>query len=362
MSAPEHTIPAVVVGAAGYTGQELVKLIAQHPVLELAGVFGSASRDGQELLSANAPALRGIGDLPVHATDVDTIASMVNGGGVVFLATPHEASVELAPKILGAAPDALVSDLSAGFRLKNASKYPAFYGFEHGAPALLQDAVYGLPEVTRHGLSSVGDASRLISCAGCYVTAASIPLAALVSAGAILPGARPIIDAVSGVSGAGRGAATKTSFCEVSASPYGVRTHRHRPEIEQAIGAGVVFQPQLGPYDRGILATIHAELAPGFDGAAVASVFEAALGDEPFVELLGEGGPLPSVAAVRGTNRCDIAWSAEAHEGGTHLIVFSALDNLLKGASGQAVQCVNAALGLDETLGLLPAGGVGVLA
>ncbi|MEM7628759.1 MAG: N-acetyl-gamma-glutamyl-phosphate reductase [Planctomycetota bacterium] len=352
-------LPAVVVGAAGYTGQELVRLLAPHPRLELAGVFGSGARDGSSLLSEIAPALRGVGDLALHATDVETIASIVRTGGVVFLATPHGASVGLAPAILDAAPGALVADLSAGFRLKDSACYPAFYGFEHAAPALLAGAVYGLPEVSRDGLGHVLEGSRLVACAGCYVTAASIPLAALARAGAIASGTRPIIDAVSGVSGAGRGASLKTSFCELSATPYGVLNHRHRPEIEQAIATPVVFQPHLGAFDRGILATIHVELAPGFDAPMVGEVFASALGGEAFVRLLGDataspGAPLPSVGAVRGTNRCDLAWAVETGAGANHLIVFSAIDNLVKGASGQAIQCVNAAMGWDEALGLLP--------
>lgn len=338
-----------VVGAGGYTGQELLRLLAGHPEAELVGCFGSESRQSPQPIGDVAPALRGVVDRPVGAASPEAIVA--SGAEAVFLATPHEVSAHLAGPLLDAG--LLVVDLSAAFRFPDPAAYPVHYGFAHPAPALLGTAVYGMPERSRAGLSG----ARLVACAGCYVTAASIPLHALVSAGVVKPGATPIIDATSGVSGAGRGGKAHTSFCEVSMSPYGPLKHRHRPEIERAVGVPVVFQPHLGAYDRGILATIHVATRRGVDAGAIGAAFGGALGAEPFVRLLGDataGCPLPTVKAVERTNFVDLAWAFEPTEDGGHLIVFSALDNLTKGASGQALQCLNAVMGWPETLGLLP--------
>jgi len=342
-------IPAAIVGVGGYTGRELLRLLLASPAFEPVALFGSARVEPGATIRALAPEFRGLCDLAIEPASADAIAAC--GASALFFATPHEASATLIPQVLGAAPHVKAIDLSGAFRFKDASVYPAQYGFAHPATELLAEAVYGMPERSRRGL----DATSLVACAGCYVTAASIPLSVLVNARAIAPKTRPIIDAISGVSGAGRGPRQATSFCEVSLAPYGVLNHRHRPEIEQAAGSSVIFQPHLGPFDRGISATIHATLAGGWNAARIAETFEAAFADEPFVRLLGDAAasaPLPSVAGVRGTNFIDIAWAVE-HD---HLIVFSAIDNLMKGASGQALQCANIAFGIDETAGLLPSG------
>lgn len=341
-----HSIPAAVVGVGGYTGVELAATLAGHPVLEVVGLFGSADRAGSRPVGEVDPRLRGVLDLPVEPGTPEAVAGC--GARVVFLATPHAVSADLAPLLLEAG--ITVIDLSGAFRLKDEAVHLKHYGFARNA-GLVERAVYGLPEVTREGLAG----AALVACAGCYVTAATVPLAALARAGVIAPGTRPIVDAVSGVSGAGRHAGAEMSFCEVSAKPYGVLRHRHHPEIEAYSGTRVVFQPHLGAYDRGILATIHVELAPGVTAARVREVFASALGHEPMVRLLPLG-VWPSVGAVARTNFIDIAWAVDEGSGvgGGHLIVFSALDNLLKGASAQAVQCANAALGIEETAGLLP--------
>jgi N-acetyl-gamma-glutamyl-phosphate reductase len=349
-------IPAVIVGVAGYTGQELVRLIAGHPSLALAGAFGT-ERTAGGTVGDLCPSLRGLCDLPVRSASPEAMMELLGSAGsrVAFLATPHEASAVLAPALAQAG--VLVADLSAAFRFPDAATYPAFYGFEHPSPGWLDRAVYGLPELTRarlRGLRGQG----IIACAGCYVTSSLVPLRPLVAAGALRAGTRPIIDATSGVSGAGRKAQAHTSFSEVSQSPYGVLRHRHRPEIETHAGlpiGGAVFQPHLGPYSRGILATLHVELAPGWTEPRLRALFDAAYSDEPFVRLLPSG-TWPSVGAVERTNFVDLALAAEEHAGGVHAVIFSALDNLMKGASSQAVQCVNAALshlpGWSETLGL----------
>ncbi len=336
-------IPVAIVGASGFTGCELAWLVAHHPRFELVAAFGSDASDPARTLGAMEGRLRGVADLPVLPGGAAAVSSC--DADLVFLATPHAVSAEIASPLLGAGKT--VVDLSGAFRLRNEAVHRQHYGFPRD-PGLVGAAVYGLPERGRSGLEH----ASLVACAGCYVTAASVPLGALADAGAIAPGTRPIIDAVSGVSGAGRSAAMH--LAEVSAMPYGVGSHRHAPEIEMNVGHGVVFQPQLGAFDRGILATVHVELAPGWTPESVGAAFRLAFADEPFVRELPEG-VWPSVAGVRGTNFVDVAWHVDRNG---HAVLFCAIDNLVKGASGQAIQCANLALGLDESLGLTP-GAVG---
>ncbi len=331
------SVPVAIVGASGFTGCELAWILAGHAEFELVGAFGSSASETERSLGAMDARLRGIVDLPISGGSAEAVVA--SGARLVFLATPHEASAALAGPLIEAG--LTVIDLSGAFRLRDASVHASQYGFARDS-GLLNEAVYGLPERTRAALAG----AKLVACAGCYVTAASIPLGALADAGAVAPGTRPIIDAVSGVSGAGRGAGMHLAV--VSATPYGVGSHRHAPEIEMNVGQRVVFQPHLGAFDRGILATTHVQLADGWDAARVSAVFEGVFADEPFVRLM-PAGVWPSVAGVRGTNFIDIAWHVD-DEG--HAVVFSAIDNLVKGASGQAVQCANVVLGLDETIGL----------
>ena len=288
------------------------------------------------------PRYRGQIDMEVHAADLGEIAALKPA--VVFLATPHEVSHDLAPALLDMG--AIVIDLSAAFRLKDAAVFQQHYGFPHHHAKLLAQAVYGLPEINR---DKIADAD-LIAAPGCYPTAAILPLHPLVNAGAIAEGWRPIVDSTSGVSGAGRAAVLKSHFCEVSLQPYNVFAHRHTPEISEHAGALVIFTPHLGAYDRGILSTIHIQLRKDWSAARINEIFVNNYGNEPFIRLL-PGGKWPSVAAVRNTNFCDIGWAVD--ETSHHLIVVSAIDNLLKGASGQAVQCMNIRLGIAETAGLL---------
>ncbi len=264
---------------------------------------------------------------------------------VVFLATPHEASVEIAARLHERGLP--VFDLSGAFRLP-AEMYPTYYGFTHTEPGLLADAVYGLCELNREQI--VG--ASLVAVPGCYPTSVILPVAPLVRAGAVRDGSAVIVDSVSGMSGAGRGANVANLFCETSMRPYGVLTHRHQPEMARFTGVRVVFTPHVGPYERGIVSTIHVELADGFDALRVSDVLKRAYDHEPFVRLLPRE-TWPSVGGVAHTNYCDIAWAVdEEHK---HLIVCSAIDNLVKGASGQAVQCMNIALGMEETAGLVDA-------
>jgi len=337
---------AAVVGAGGYSGAEVVSILLDHPRTTIAGLFGSPSR--AQASGGKGPAFAEVfprfrDRLAMAVLPGDAASIQACGPDVVFLATPHEASLELAPRLLDAGIK--VIDISAAFRLKDASLYPVHYGFPHTHPGLLERAAYGLPEVFRDRLAR----ADLIACAGCYCTSAILPLAPLVRAGAVAPGRRPVIDSTSGVSGAGRAPVLKSLFCEVSLRPYGVFNHRHQPEIDAYCGTPTVFTPHLGPFDRGILSTIHVDLAADWGAQRVGDTLHSAYSREPFVRLC-EPGAWPSIADVRTTNFCDIAWAVDEPSG--HAIIVSALDNLVKGAAGQAVQCMNIRMGFGEGTGL----------
>lgn len=334
------TLPVAVVGAAGYSGAELIAMLAAHPEVSVVGVYGSGSRGGDEALSSVHPRLRGVADLPIEVGEPAVI--IASGAKVVFLCTPHEASEALAPALLEAG--LIVFDLSASFRLRDPALYPAHYGFEHRHPELLATAVYGLAEL-RHGELS---GARLIAVPGCYPTSVILPVRPLVDAGLVLSG-RIIVDSSSGVSGAGRTAAVKSLFCEVSMQPYGVLSHRHQPEMAQETGADVLFTPHLGCWDRGILSTIHADLAPGVTVQACRRALADRYAASAFVRVLPEGS-WPSVAGVERTNFCDIGVGGCDRRG--HLVITSAIDNLVKGAAGQALQCMNLRFGFPESMGL----------
>lgn len=339
------TIRAAIVGASGYSGVELASILLRHPDARIVGLFGSSRRaDEARSFAEVAPSLRGRLDLPILPADPDTIAGLKPHAA--FLSTPHEASLELAPALRSRG--ITVIDLSAAFRLKDRTLYPKHYGFEHTEPDLLARAVYGLPEISDRAAIARAD---LLAVPGCYPTSAVIPLAPLVRAGAVRPGTNVIVDSTSGVSGAGRAAAARTHFCEVSLQPYNVLRHRHNPEIDAYAGVATIFTPHLGPFDRGILSTMHVELADGWTGERVRAVLGDAYAREPFVRLL-PAGAWPSVGSVERTNFCDIGLAAD--DARRHLILVSAIDNLTKGAAGQAVQCMNIRFGLDEIAGLLP--------
>ncbi|MFO0861941.1 MAG: N-acetyl-gamma-glutamyl-phosphate reductase [Phycisphaerales bacterium] len=340
----------VIVGAGGYSGAELVAILSRHPGAEIVGLFASARRekgDQAGKFDELFPRFRGVCELPVLPVEMGAVAALKPDA--VFLATPHEASVDLAPELLKLG--AVVFDLSAAFRLKNPGLYPKHYGFEHGHAALLKDAVYGLPELFREAIAR----AFLVAVPGCYPTSAILPLAPLQRAGLIRAGTRPIIDSASGVTGAGRGANVKYLLAEVSLQPYGVLSHRHQPEIDAYAGLPTLFTPHLVAFDRGILSTIHIDLVPGTGAEAVGRVFAEAYGKEPFVRLLPPKS-FPAVADVRHTNFCDIGWALDEQH--SHLIVVSAIDNLVKGAAGQAVQAMNVRFGLGETSALHPRHGV----
>jgi N-acetyl-gamma-glutamyl-phosphate reductase len=337
---------AAIVGASGYTGLELTRLLARHPGLRLASLF--SDRWADELAGARLPLGAAAASLRYRPLAEGAEAD----ADVVFLATPAEVSAHLAPRLL--ARGARVVDLSGAFRLEDPALYPAWYGFAHPAPALLAEARYGLPELAREGLRG----ARLVTNPGCYATAIALAVAPLVKAGLGLQGGIAVTG-MSGVSGAGRKASEDYSFVEVADDlrAYRVGKHQHVPEIEQTVAryAGacgpISFTPVLTPIRRGILATITIRT----DGAAadLPEAVGAAYRDEPFVKVL----PVDRVrvADVVRTNRCHLGVAVDARAG--VVVAVSAIDNLVKGAAGQAVQAMNAALGWPEETGLDLAGG-----
>ena len=337
---PFNRCRAVVVGAAGYSGAEIVGILLQHDEIDLVGLFASASRaENVVRFDQIFPRFRGWTALKVHAANATDILALEPD--VVFLATPHEASHDLAPVLC--AQGITVFDLSAAFRLRDQSAYPKHYGFSHAHPQLLEKAVYGIAELNRTAISK----AQLIAVPGCYPTSVILALRPLVDAG-LLENTSIIVDSTSGVSGAGRSPALKSLFCEVSQQAYGVFTHRHQPEMIQETLSDVIFTPHLGPFDRGILSTIHATLLPNISESQVRETLCNQYASEPFVNIL-KAGDWPAVSAVRASNRCDIGLAVDPAR--QHLILSSAIDNLIKGAAGQAVQCMNIRFGFAETQG-----------
>ena len=330
-----------VLGASGYVGAELTQILCQHPKISGLQLFHSGEQAGEFPFHHYQARARSQVSTIVKAFSFDALSDFTD---VVFLCTPHELAAEITPQLLKKAK--VVIDLSAGFRFNDQSVYQQYYGFTHPHPNLMAKAVYGLPELSLAGLS---DAS-VIGCAGCYVTASSLAIAPITRAGFLKQGSLPIISATSGVSGAGRKAQASTHFCEVSLSPYGVQSHRHQPEIEKNVGTSVVFQPHLGNYKRGILASIYLFLESGVTAADVDACFAKQYGNSAFVRLLGAGN-FPAVQQVENTPFCDIGWKLDTSR--QQLTVFSAVDNLLKGAASQAVQCFNLRFGFDERIGLV---------
>ncbi|MGE3310794.1 MAG: N-acetyl-gamma-glutamyl-phosphate reductase [Limisphaerales bacterium] len=349
-------IPVAVVGASGYSGEELVRLLLHHPGVQLAAIT-SRQYAGQSVAQVFPRFASHPGSRSLLFTEPDP-AALAQAARIVFLALPHGVAAEFAVPLLAAG--CKVIDLSADFRLRNAATYAEFYDHPHPAPDLLAQAVYGLPEVHRDQIR----AASLIASPGCYPTSILLPTLPLLRAGLIKPSGI-IADSLSGVSGAGRKAETAYLFCECNESlrAYGVPKHRHLSEIEEQLAFAaqqpvtVQFTPHLVPVNRGILTTLYLAPARPFHDAAEAAALEDhiracyrdAYAAEPFVRLL-EGKALPDTKNVVGTNQIEIAWRLDPRTG--RLLVFSAEDNILKGASGQAVQSMNILCGLPETTGL----------
>lgn len=336
-----------VLGASGYTGADLVRLALGHPALQISA------------LSANAKAGLAMAEVWPHFAPYPALPALgraeeIDWGGidVVFGCLPHAASAEL----LSGLPERVrIVDLSADFRLKDAASYAEWYGTQHAAPGLLAGAVYGLTEFARAALPG----ARLVACPGCYPTGVLLGLLPLVEAGLIDAG-RVTVNALSGVSGAGRSLKEANLFAELAEGvhPYGIGRHRHMPEIEQELGraagraARISFTPHLVPINRGELVTMAVELAGGASVAELRAALDGRYAGEPFVHLLPQG-VAPATRMVRGSNHCVLNVFEDRLAG--RALVIAAIDNLVKGSSGQAIQNMNLMFGLSETTGLAQA-------
>ncbi|PIE71918.1 MAG: N-acetyl-gamma-glutamyl-phosphate reductase [Deltaproteobacteria bacterium] len=333
-----------ILGATGYAGAELVRLLSTHPEVSIS-LLTSRQYAGKAF-DAVFPALTGEVSLDCQAYDADRVIAETD---VVFVALPHQIPMGIVPELLKGGKK--VIDLSADFRFRDASLYAAFYQ-PHTAPELCEIAVYGLSEVYTDAVAT----ADLIGNPGCYTTSVLLPTLPLLTEG-LIDADGIIADSKSGVSGAGRGLSLAGLFCEANESfrAYKLIHHRHRPEMEHiletAAGQSVVmtFTPHLVPQNRGILSTVYASLKPGVTASRVRDCLEAWYGDKPFIRIRPDHLP-PDTAHVRGTNYCDMGFAVDDRTG--RLILMSAIDNLVKGAAGQAIQNMNIRMGFPETLGL----------
>jgi len=341
------TYKAAVIGATGFTGVELISILSSHPAFELA--VATARCDAGARLSGIYPALLG--------TDADALLTPLEefdpeAVDVVFLAVPHTSAMNLVPRLVEAGVK--VVDLSADFRIKDVASYEQWYGVEHTAPQYLEQSVYALPELTPH--EAIAQA-QLLSCPGCYPTATALAAAPLLSSSYAQSGLPVIVDAKSGVSGAGRKAADTTQYCAVdeSVNAYKVAAHQHTPEIEQTLSAvaghrvSVSFAPHLIPMKRGLLSTVYIPCKEGITADDVLRPYGAAYEHEPFITVLPLG-QQPKTANVTGTNNVQIGVAFDKRT--NMAIITCALDNLGKGASTQAIQVANISFGLDQAMGL----------
>jgi len=349
-------IPVGVVGAKGYAGRELIKILLSHPDVELVSL--SDKIDTTEPIVQTFPQFRKITELIIEPTNVEKINRKVK---VVFLALPHSVSQEYAPAFISAGKK--VIDLSADFRFRDVTTYEKYYKIEHRAKKLNKEAVYGMPELFRDLIRK----ARLIASPGCYPTSVILGLAPIMGSGWIDVNTI-IADSKSGVSGAGRTPSPTTHYyeCNESIRPYSVASHRHTPEIEEKISElanqkiTITFTPHLTPMDRGILSTIYVNLtclhadkhrqSENVSEADIYKRYEKFYSEEPFVRLLPYG-EMPATKSVLFSNFCDIGLKLDTRT--NRLIIATAIDNLIKGASGQAVQAFNISMGIDEKTGLL---------
>jgi len=327
-----------IMGGSGYTGEILVGLLLRHPEVKLAFVTSGSHKN--EKISDIYPHLEGITDLSYKAPDIEKLAKEAD---VVFLALPNGMAMNIAPKILEAGVK--VIDLSADYRFKDPNVFKEWYKIDHTSKNLLIKAVYGLPEIEKIG------GAKLVANPGCYATASILGLYPLIKEG-LIDKDSIIVDAKSGVSGAGKSLTDDTHYpnCNDGISAYKVASHRHTPEIEQALGGGmkITFTPHLTPMTRGILSTIYAKVSKPVDEKKLTKIFKDIYKGTHFIRVLE--GKLPSTKYVNGTNYCDIAVKYDKRT--NNIIVLSAIDNLVKGASGQALQNMNIMFGLPETMGL----------
>jgi N-acetyl-gamma-glutamyl-phosphate reductase len=347
------TYKAAVVGAAGYAGIECVRLLTMHPDFEL--LYATSDAQAGELISDSYPALSRVCDLRFSKKDETPLDQM----DVVFLAVPHTAAMALAPALVDAG--VCVVDLSADYRLRDADIYEQWYGVKHTSPNLLSKAAFGLPELFKEGLScAAADLAAgkgvLIACAGCYPTATSLAAAPAIRAGALAGKCSVYVDAISGVTGAGKGCTSRTHFCNANENveAYGVTKHRHTPEIEQILGieGRLVFTPHLAPLNRGLLSTVNIPVAHNFKLKSTeefVALYQEFYKNSVFVEAL-DAGCFPKTKSICGTNCAQVGVAFD--ERTYSLVAIGAIDNLCKGAAGQAIQCANIVFGLPEQTGL----------
>lgn len=338
----------IVVGASGYVGAELIGLLMQHDKISIQHLLVSENSDASGKTFAELHARwQGICTLPLEAFSSQWFEQQINidnhGIDAVFFATPHEFSAQWAQAFIDA--NIKVFDLSGGFRLKDAQQYPIHYGFEHQSLAALKQAQYGLAEWQAHEIA----ASDLIAVPGCYPTASLLALKPITMNGLNTENSLIVVNGISGVSGAGRKASLATSFYEVSLTPYNILQHRHQPEISQEASAEVIFNPHLAPYKRGLLVTITLQLKAGISAEQVDAVFTQAYQNQPLVRLVNAW---PKIDNVAYTPFADLHWQVD--ESKQVVVVSCAIDNLLKGAASQAIQCANLCLDLPSDYSLLP--------
>lgn len=330
-------VRVAILGASGFVGGELLRLCAAHPALTPTRLFGD-SHAGSPVGQVHPHLALAYSDLAIERFDEGAL----DGIDLVFAALPHGQSQAIAPDILSR--DIPFVDLGADFRLRDPADYARWYGEPHGAPELLDYFVYGIPELHRKAIAG----SRCVAAAGCYPTAAILALKPLLDAGLIAPEAI-VVDAASGVSGAGRATKEVTAFNTVAESlaAYGLLNHRHTAEMQASLGAELLFTPHLAPMNRGILATCYAAATRGMDALDPLRALREAYADEPFVHVTEQS---PATKWTLGSNAVQITARYDARTG--RVLAIAALDNLVKGAAGQMIQCANLMLQLDETAGL----------
>lgn len=332
-----------IIGASGYTGLELVKIINKHPALSLQTCFVSSGSQYANLrIDEVHPELSGICSLPMVELHPNDINGLSQDYDVIFLATPHEFSHDHLPSMLNS--KAKVFDLSGAFRLQNTQTFEQFYGFPHLHKNALSTAVYGLAEWFEQDIRQ----ANFIAVPGCYPTASLLALKPLIENDLLDTSHMPVVNATSGVSGAGKKASMTTSFYEVSLQAYGVLSHRHTPEIEAYANTQVIFTPHLGNFKRGILATLTAFVKPQVSAQDIKQAYQQAYENKPLVRVKDF---MPKLDQVTNTPFCDIGFAFDEQK--RCVVVTSAIDNLLKGASAQAIQCCNIQLGLEQSTGLL---------